>query len=357
MKEALLTQPTTFTLEPKQGPRIQATLQDDLLQVNLDGHVVLRLALRERSPKALVAVLQRLENQDARPLRWALLGALHLVFTADLQIQQLSVDFSEAPQALAALLRSGIGRRGEDTSAICSRELFLQQADLWLIGEPSSAYPLAYTLSNGRRHPQRPPRNEDTVYQRFIPALGKTFSLRTLNAELDLERLHRWMNNPRVAKFWGEDGDLDKHRAFIVGALADPRNHPLIASLDGEPFAYFEAYWAKEDRIAPFYDVGDYDRGIHMLVGEDAVRGAHIVAAWLPSLLHYLFLDDVRTQVVVCEPRADNERMIGYLQRYGFAYRKQFDFPHKRAALMTLEREVFATGTWLTGTASPFPAK
>jgi len=355
MKNDTLPALTELRLDPPRGPSIQATLQNDVLQVALDERTALRLALRERGANSLAVAVQRLDVETGAQLRWAVLGALNLVFLADPQVKQVTADFAEASQALAPLLQSGIALAGQDaTKVVCPRELFLQQPDLWLTGEPSSGYPLSYTISNGRRHPRRPPRPTGTVYRRYIPALGKTFSLRTLDAEQDLERLHRWMNNPRVAKFWEEDGDLDKHRAFIAGALADPRNHPLIACLDGEPFAYFEAYWAKEDRIAPFCEPGDYDRGIHMLVGEDSVRGAHIVAAWLPSLLHYLFLADARTQTVVCEPRADNAAMIGYLQRYGFAYRKQFDFPHKRAALLTLEREVFAAGnSWTSAESSP----
>jgi RimJ/RimL family protein N-acetyltransferase len=58
-------------------------------------------------------------------------------------------------------------------------------------------------------------------------------------------------------------------------------------------------------------------------------------------LVHYLFLDEPRTQRIVCEPRADNARMIQHLQALGFAKHKEFDFPHKRAALMVLERETF----------------
>ena len=46
-------------------------------------------------------------------------------------------------------------------------------------------------------------------------------------------------------------------------------------------------------------------------------------------------------QRVVAEPRADNAKMINYLQRAGFYREKEFDFPHKRAALMILGRERF----------------
>ncbi len=37
------------------------------------------------------------------------------------------------------------------------------------------------------------------------------------------------------------------------------------------------------------------------------------MASWLSALVHYLFLDDPRTQRVVAEPRADNAKMIGYM--------------------------------------------
>ncbi|MNP85895.1 N(6)-hydroxylysine O-acetyltransferase [compost metagenome] len=44
---------------------------------------------------------------------------------------------------------------------------------------------------------------------------------------------------------------------------------------------------------------------------------------------------------MVAEPRADNAKMIGYMESVGFHKEKEFDFPHKRAALMLLERRAF----------------
>ena len=189
-------------------------------------------------------------------------------------------------------------------------------------------------------HPQRPAKPLGEVYRRFDPQLGAWISLRTLDIELDLERFNRWQNTPRVLAFWDEGGSLDDHRQYLEKLADDPHTLTLIGCFDDQPFAYFEAYWAKEDRIAPFYDADDYDRGIHMLVGEQAHRGPHKVASWLSALTDYLLQDDPRTRRIVAEPRADNDKMIGYMQAQGYARIKEFDFPHKRAALMVLERTI-----------------
>lgn len=73
----------------------------------------------------------------------------------------------------------------------------------------------------------------------------------------------------------------------------------------------------------------DWDRGIHVLVGEERFRGStrgkvatlllllkliHLAArAWMRSLHHYCFLADPRTDHVVGEPRADNAAVIKVL--------------------------------------------
>lgn len=221
-------------------------------------------------------------------------------------------------------------------------DMFWQQGRNWH-GTPSARtpFPLQYLISNGRRHPRRPAKPIGVVYARHIPWLSAVLTLRSVDIERDLPRFHRWMNDPVVDHFWQEQGDLAKHRAYLEGIAADPHVIPLIACLDGQPFAYFEVYWAKEDRIAPFCEAGDYDRGWHVLVGEPAFRGKPFVSAWMPSISHYLFLDDPRTQRLVIEPRADNGKMMRSLDKCGYALLKEFDFPHKRAMLGMLLRERF----------------
>lgn len=236
---------------------------------------------------------------------------------------------------------------GSSTVATVPAELFWQYPAGWL-AEPLPPQPLQYRVSDGRRHPLRRPQPQGVVYRRQIGWLNQTLSFHVADLEADLPHFHRWMNDPHVAEFWQEEGDLDHQRAYLRKIAADPHSVPLIASLDGKPFGYFEVYWAREDRLAPFYDVQDYDRGWHVLIGEPSCRGAAFVSAWLPSISHYLFLDDSRTQRLVIEPRSDNLRMRRNLARSGYALHKEFDFPHKRAVLGSLLRErFFAEQLWL----------
>lgn len=220
------------------------------------------------------------------------------------------------------------------------RETFWQLPRVWQ-RHPREPFAQRYTVSQGRRHPVRPAKPAGTLYQRHIPWLSQTLTLDAVDIERDLPAFHRWMNEPLVAHFWEEQGDLAKHRAYLEAIAADPRVYGIVGRLDGEAFGYFEAYWAKEDRIAPFCDAADHDRGWHALVGEPRFRGKPFVTAWMPSMSHYLFLDDCRTQRIVIEPRVDNHKMLKNLARCGYAHVKPFDFPHKRAMLGVLLRKRF----------------
>jgi len=229
--------------------------------------------------------------------------------------------------------------------------LLWQQPRPWLTA-PRAPFPRVDVTTAGQRHPLRPSKPRGEVYRRHIPWLDATLTFRALDIDADLPRMHRWMNDPVVAHFWQEEGDLAHQRAYLGRIAADPHATALIGSFDGEPFGYFEVYWAKEDRIAPFCAAGDYDRGWHVLVGEERFRGKAggkaWLSAWMPSISHYLFLDDPRTRRLVIEPRADNDRMRRSLARCGYDLVREFDFPHKRAVLGVLPRErFFGEALWL----------
>jgi RimJ/RimL family protein N-acetyltransferase len=195
--------------------------------------------------------------------------------------------------------------------------------------------PAQYIFTDNVRHPIRPkpPRQGETFYTRFIPSLGEYLSFRvaslskrsvqhigplsdpspvgTADHELsDAELLHKWMNDERVAYSWGEQGPLSHQEEFLKGGLTNKHVIPVIGCFDGKPFGYFEIYWVKEDRLGSYlgYQVSDYDRGVHLLIGEQRFRGPHRVKVWLSALIHYCFLADARTETVMLEPRVDNEK-------------------------------------------------
>lgn len=197
--------------------------------------------------------------------------------------------------------------------------------------------------SNGTRHPRRPvrPSPGTTLYSRFSPTFDTTFTLKVADVTTNLQKFHEWHNSDRVNAFWGERGTMEHHKEYLEKQLGDPHVTPTIAYFGDAPFAYFELYYASEDAIAPFANPDAFDRGFHALVGEQAYRGPNRVKFWISSVSHYLFLADPRTQRVMLEPRVDNVKFISYLNNAGYVVEKEFNFPHKRAALVSITREKF----------------
>lgn len=318
------------------------------LQVEADG-----ASLDLRVDATIAAVFGISESSDGA--RAALSGTLPAGLPPESLLPLLAALFCPRPRLRTVELAPGGGRAfavaavrlGIATEAVdggrlrVERGTFWQHPALWLRTPGSGGVALDYVMTDGRRHPRRAPRPRGEVYRRRLRALGMQISLRVADVERDLDRLHGWFNQPRVDRFWEMAGSRDDHAAYLQRQLDDPKALPLIAEFDGDAFGYFELYWAREDRIAPYYDADDFDRGCHVLIGNPRHFGPAKVTAWMRSVCHYAFLDDPRTQRFVGEPRVDNTRFIDYLQSTGFARLKEFDFPHKRAAMMMLEREAF----------------
>ncbi|KAA1184408.1 acetyltransferase [Rhizobium tropici] len=260
------------------------------------------------------------------------------ILTCNPHVVYFEIELADHGLAKRLTGAGAIERHGD--RLIVRPESFFQQAKSW-IGSVPTAYPEVPVLTNNILHPQRPPKPVGPVYSRFIPWLNTQLGFHVADIEADLPHFHRWMNDPRVAAIWEDSGDLSYHRDFIAGRLADPRTLPLIGTFGGVPFGYFELYWAKEDRTGPHYEADGYDRGWHVAIGEGDFRGKAFVSAWLPSLMHYMFLADPRTRRIVGEPIHHHVQQIRNLDRSGFAKIKHIQFPHKKALLVMLLRERF----------------
>ncbi|MFA5584577.1 MAG: GNAT family N-acetyltransferase, partial [Bacteriovoracaceae bacterium] len=147
---------------------------------------------------------------------------------------------------------------------------------------------------------------------------------------------------------WELNQEKEELEKYIKDGLDKKHQIPMIVELDDTPVGYFEFYWVKEDRLGPYYDARPYDRGFHFLIGNKRFLGKANTDAITHSALHFIYLDDQRTDYVMAEPRYDNNKVLKYAdETIGWDALKVFDFPHKRAVLLQNTRTRFFKGARL----------
>ncbi|MFC7477788.1 GNAT family N-acetyltransferase [Dankookia sp. GCM10030260] len=314
---------------------LEVEITDAAMSVQQGKHQLLRGELGEAGLSA-----HAMDGSGGRALAQALAAAAAAVFEADIDRAELLLGPGTRPEILDTALAYGlIAATG---APLIRRRQLLQVPLLWHQDPRPVPHPrLPCRLPDGRIHPERPPLAQGVVYDRFDPLLGMRMSFRRVSADRDLPLFHAWMNELRVAYFWELAQDEASLHAYLRRLEEDAHAWPLIGCFDGDPAGYFEIYWAKEDRLGPHYDAHDYDRGWHGLIGARQHLGLAKTAAWLRGLTHFLFLDDTRTEKVVGEPRVDNAKLLRYADALAYDKVKEFDFPHKRSALMHCWRDPF----------------
>lgn len=223
------------------------------------------------------------------------------------------------------------------------REVFSQLAGIWTSRANLMTTPTEWTKSKEVLHPKRALTAPGTIlYARLSPLIGKTISFRAIEIEKDLELFFEWHHKARVLKFWELALAKDELRRYLENGQKDAHQIPAIVEIDGRPVGYYEFYWVKEDRLGPIYDSKHFDRGFHFLIGEDDCLGFKNTDAILKATCHYIFLDEARTEIIAAEPRSDNVAILKYVETfYSWRKVKEFDFPHKRAALLECRRDLY----------------
>lgn len=230
----------------------------------------------------------------------------------------------------------------KDGRPLLDRQAFFQYAPLWHRRQESEFQPERWTSTNERAHPARPFVEPGLLYSRYLPSVGKTLGFELFDRDKHLDVFHEWHNQHRVSIFWEMPHSREKLEEYIIKMEADPHQRPVIALLDGQPVGYYEIYWTPEDRLGPYYEYDPFDRGFHFLIGEISVLGGQATQEFIQSMVHFILLDDPRTRRVMGEPRHDNVKLLRYLISIpSWTKVKEFDFPHKRAALLQCRREDF----------------
>ncbi|KAH7909182.1 acyl-CoA N-acyltransferase [Hygrophoropsis aurantiaca] len=274
-------------------------------------------------------------------------------------------------QLRSYVLRSGLGRTALSPSA-SKEELFLSRAAFWQ-GAGTLGYHTRGWLPAGAEstlnahasfpavqsftrtplvitsHPLRPPKPKrgEVVYRRYCPTVKQVLELIYFDIGNEgsisphLQAFHNWQNNGRVDKWWNEAGTMEKHKEYIQSMLDDPAVLPLMMSWDGELMGYTEIVWVKENHVAAYVPNGakDWDRGVHVIMGEEKFRGSVRAKAWFSSLHHYCFLVEPRTTRLIGEPRTDHAAVLKLLNNTNVHIQATVDFPYKRSFLACLPRE------------------
>ncbi|WP_234497480.1 GNAT family N-acetyltransferase [Vibrio maritimus] len=255
-------------------------------------------------------------------------GVEHAFFALDCQ----QITCEHAPEFVRGCL---------DTEQRMTRASFLEHAPIWHHPDDNPTEENRLEASNGLTHPPRPIKPVDVFYRRYIYGMNKVLTFRKASLSRDLECFNRWHNDPAISPVWELEGSHQDHIDYLTKMESDPHQFPVIGEFDGVPFGYFEIYWTPEDRLGPYYQAQDFDRGVHMLSANPRFRGWRYFSVWSRGIVHYCFLVNSHTNNVMGEPRADNKKVLALTERIGFEHLFDFDFPHKRAAMLQCKRERF----------------
>ncbi len=171
---------------------------------------------------------------------------------------------------------------------------------------------------------------------------GWCLSYERFNLDKHLEIFHKWHNQDYVSNFWEMNFSIEKLQKHIEDIYKNPYHEAVILNIDNQPVGYYEVYWATEDRIAPFCSPKEFDRGIHLLIGEKKYLKTTLAYESIFHISKFLFEFDDRTQNIWGEPRADNKAILHLAEQLpGWEFIKEFSFPHKRAALLCCSKENF----------------
>lgn len=178
--------------------------------------------------------------------------------------------------------------------------------------------------------PSAPPPSLAQWYDLSTPA-GR-FTLSPVKPERDLPTIHRWMNDPDVARYWELAGPAERTERHVRSRLDAPHAQPMLARLSGRPIGYWELYRAAEDPLARHYRAQPDDLGVHLLIGEPDCRGLGLGSLMLRVLAEAVQARSPRR--MVAEPDERNLASIRAFTAAGFAAAGSLELPEKRATLM-----------------------
>ena len=149
-------------------------------------------------------------------------------------------------------------------------------------------------------------------------------------AEPDMPRMHGWLNNPEVSRWYGlgfenqTSPSLEEVAAYYAERMIEqPKVHLFIIESSGRPVGFIQTYRIGDHaEYARALDFDDNAWGIDLFVGEDNVRGGGFGARVIERFLEVEIFSRPGVDTAVLAPNPDNARGIRCYEKAGFTHVK-----------------------------------
>jgi aminoglycoside 6'-N-acetyltransferase-1b/aminoglycoside 6'-N-acetyltransferase-2 len=162
-----------------------------------------------------------------------------------------------------------------------------------------------------------------------VNSVSEDITFRPLAAG-DMPQLHRWLNNPLVAKWYGLGVEnvpfptLEQIETnYLPRVRGEKPTYCYIMRLGEREFGYVQTY--KVGSYPEYAAVIDVDReawGIDIFIGEDDCRGRGLGTAALRLFVERLVFNRPGGETAVIAPNPENHRAIRSYEKAGFEHLK-----------------------------------
>jgi aminoglycoside 6'-N-acetyltransferase len=152
----------------------------------------------------------------------------------------------------------------------------------------------------------------------------------------DAPLMHRWLNNPEVARWYGLGFEnqtspmLEEVAAYYHERITRERHtvNLYIIELGGRPVGFIQTYRIGDHPdYARALDFDDDAWGIDLFIGEDDVRGGGFGTRVIERFLQAEVFSRPGVETAVLAPNPDNARGIRCYERAGFLHVKTVHVP------------------------------
>jgi len=146
--------------------------------------------------------------------------------------------------------------------------------------------------------------------------------------EADLPKMHDWLNNPKVAEWYGLGIEnvtypaLEQVEAnYLPRIRGEAPTHCYMMSLDGRDFGFVQAYRIGDyPQYASIIAVDPDAWGIDLFIGDDEFRDRGIGTMALRLFVEQAIFSRGSVDTAVIAPNPDNKRAIRSYEKAGFTH-------------------------------------